>query len=161
MTFDTTTHKCLAYWLAHTLWAFPTFVYGWVVALVMLISGHRPKSYGYSLYFETRWLKHCGFAAGPFFVLATDSVNQSMKQHEYGHTLQTLCWGPLALFVITIPSIIRYHYRRFVQARMQKRLNKKKITSAEYSLWLSQFPAYDSVWFEAQATKLGALAFQE
>ena len=51
----------------------------------------------------TRKNGNWGFEAGPFFVLSNDCKNNLyMKQHEHGHGIQTLWWGPLMFLIISI-----------------------------------------------------------
>lgn len=56
------------------------------------------------------------------------------KKHELGHTFQNAIFGPFAIFLIYIPSCIRYWYREF----------SKKVQ-----------PPYDLIWFEGSATEIG------
>lgn len=46
------------------------------------------------------------------------------------------------VFVIAVPSAIRYWYREFLM-----RSGRMKV---------SELPSYDSLWFEGQATEFGA-----
>lgn len=62
------------------------------------------------------------------------------RRHEFGHSLQNIVFGPFQIFLVAIPSAIRYHYQ---MARMRKGLPNKE---------------YDSIWFEGTATKLGTWA---
>lgn len=78
-----------------------------------------------------------------YFVDSSDSFR--LHTHELGHTIQSMYWGPLFIFVIAIPSFARYHYRRWVR---QNDIAKFRT-----------FPPYDSVWFEGQATELGKKHF--
>lgn len=81
---------------------------------------------------------------GPFFV--TDSTpTLHTKQHESGHGIQNIMFGPLMPFIVSIPSCIRYWYREYLV-----RSGKKKY----YEL-----PEYDSIWFEGMATRLGEKYF--
>ena len=80
---------------------------------------------------------------GCFFFVSNDCKNnECVVLHECGHGLQNIIWGPLMLFVISIPSVIRFWYRRHQ--------NKKGI----YNL-----KAYDAIWFENQATRWGYTYF--
>jgi len=74
-----------------------------------------------------------------YFVDRSDS--ERLHNHELGHTIQSMYWGSLFIFVIAIPSFLRYHYRAHL-----RKTNLEK--------WRS-LPHYDSVWFEGQATELG------
>lgn len=59
------------------------------------------------------------------------------RRHEFGHSLQNLIFGPLMIFIVWIPSAIRYHYQNW---RTRKGLPNKD---------------YDSIWFEGTATRWG------
>lgn len=154
--------KFVAYWLIHAIWGFPTFIIGCFIALYMILTNRTPKVFGYTLYFESKLLKGCGFEAGPFFVIAADCSNSvAMKQHEHGHGIQTLWWGPLMLFIISLPSAIRFHYRNFQYRHHVRMYAKGKISREQYSCWLRSVPDYDSIWFEHQASVLGKKYFSE
>ena len=154
--------KLIGYWLIHATWGFPTFLFGVIVALVMLITGHRPYRFGYGVYFVTRKNSSWGFEAGPFFVISNDYKNNLyIKQHEHGHGIQTLWWGPLMFLVISIPSFIRFHYRNFRNNYHYQRYLSGFYTKEEYYLIKSKFPKYDDIWFEGQATKLGEKYFHQ
>lgn len=84
-----------------------------------------------------------GLELGMFFLRGKWSVG--LCEHEYGHSIQNLWWGPLFPFVIAIPSAIRYWYRKFYMKFIYKNTRKK-------------LPDYDSIWFEGQATRLGTKA---
>lgn len=80
-----------------------------------------------------------GVELGCFFVIGKDC--DGCRAHETGHGLQNIIWGPLYIFVIGIPSAIRYWYREFIYA-------------TNYEKW-KKLPNYDSIWFEGQATRWG------
>ena len=94
------------YWVLSFTWALPTTLLGGLVALGLLITGHKPKRYCCALCFPlgSDW----GLELGLFFIGSKDE-DEELKQHEFGHHLQA-CFllGPLTLFVATIPSIIRF-----------------------------------------------------
>ena len=69
------------------------------------------------------------------------------NRHELGHTLQHIYWGPLFIFIIAIPSSLRcamwkpyrdWHFKKY-----------------------KEYPIYDQIWFEGQATRLGYKYFKE
>ena len=80
--------------------------------------------------------KILGLDLGTNFFLA-DNMGRDWtlhtKQHETGHTFQNALLGPLAIFLIFIPSAIRY--------------------------WLDVFgklnSPYDLIWFEGNASTVG------
>lgn len=80
-----------------------------------------------------------GFSLGVFiFICMAGSNLQSLKAHEVGHTCQNAILGPLDLFVVEIPSAIRYWHRLSLERR------GKALQTA-----------YDDIWFEGSATKIG------
>lgn len=134
--------KKILYWIVSLTWGgLMTFI-GLIVALVLLITGHKPYKFGYTFYFKVgkNW---GGLELGGLFI--TDS-NPSLHTlcHEHGHGFQNLWWGPLFPFVIGIPSAIRYWYREI------KYYRKGKVPPT----------TYDSIWFEGQASKLGEKYFK-
>ncbi len=62
------------------------------------------------------------------------------RRHEFGHSLQNIIFGPFMLFVVTIPSAIRYWYRRLTPGPHEP---------------------YDAIWFEGTATKWGSWAISK
>lgn len=148
------------YWTIHIVWAFPSFLFGLLVAIVLLLSWHRPYVFGFAVYFRVRFAHGSGCEFGPFFVLSEDcSDDLRMKCHEHGHGIQALWWGPIMLLVIGLPSLIRFHWRDHKEKSMKKKRALLKITAEQYDAWLSTYPDYDDIWFEHQATELGLRYF--
>lgn len=133
--------KGILFWILSLTWGLPMTLFGTLVAIGMLITGHKPKRFHYFIYFEVGkyW---GGFEAGVFFFVSRNATLHT-KQHEAGHGLQNIMLGWFMPIVISIPSAIRYWYRRFKQWR-------------GYLL-----PPYDSIWFERWATTLGEKHFKE
>lgn len=77
------------------------------------------------------------------FFLKDSRESLSLMKHEQGHGLQNIYWGVLMPFVITIPSAIRYWYRRALTAR-------GRIDLVPYS----------AIWFEADADRRGAELYE-
>lgn len=131
-------NKFLFYLLSFT-WGLPMTLIGCIVAAVLLVTGHKPKRWGYCWYFEVGegW---GGLELGVFFLVSKDASIHT-KNHEHGHGIQNCWFGFLMPFVICIPSATRYWYREYLL-----RSGKRKY---------SELPDYDSIWFEGQASKLG------
>lgn len=100
----------IGYWILQCTWGLPMTLIGAIVALVLLITGHKPKTLGPNVYFEVgkNW---GGLELGGFFICGKDSPERT-KFHEAGHGLQNIIWGPLFPFVIAIPSALRYWVRK-------------------------------------------------
>ena len=95
------------------------------------------KKHGYCYYLNVgkSW---GGVELGMFFLTDSHDSNAT-KWHEHGHSVQNCFWGPLMPFVICIPSAIRYWYREF-------KYDRKGLRAPT---------AYDSIWFEGDATRTG------
>lgn len=131
-------NKFLFYFLSFT-WGLPMTLFGCLGAITFLILGHRPYRYGYCCCFEVGngW---GGLNLGPIIIVSKNSSDHT-KMHESGHSIQN-CWlGPLMLFIVGLPSVVRYWYREWLV-----RSGRKK----SYEL-----PEYDAVWYEGQASALG------
>lgn len=104
--------KKFLYWLLSCTWGIIMTAIGAVIALGLLITGHKPKVFHYNVYFAfgTGW---GGVNFGGFFFVAKGSDNLSMKQHEAGHGLQNIMLGVFMPFVVGIPSAIRCFIRGY------------------------------------------------
>lgn len=133
--------KGILFWVASCTWGVIMTLIGAIVAIVLLVTGHKPHRFHYLIYFEvgSGW---GGVELGAFFVVSRDASLHT-KQHESGHGLQNIMLGVFMPFVICIPSAIRYWWRHF---------QIKKGRGAT-------LPPYDSIWFEGWATRLGEKYF--
>lgn len=52
------------------------------------------------------------FSCGPI-IFVTPNCSEDTIRHETGHSVQSLMFGPLFHFITSIPSIIRFCYKRF------------------------------------------------
>ena len=125
-------------------WGLPLTLCGAIAAVVLLITGRRPKTFHGLICFEigNGW---GGFNAGAFFFVCKDAT-ESTKRHEAGHGLQNIIFGVFMPFVVTIPSVIRYWYREYL------------VRYKGVCYW--DLPDYDAIWFEGWATQLGEKYFK-
>ena len=132
----------IVYWVISLTWGSVMTVIGLLTAIVLLVTGHKPHRFGPNIYFVVgdSW---GGLELGAFFLVSKYHSIDTLY-HEAGHGLQNLIWGPLMPFVISIPSAIRYWYRRYL---LDKGVNN--------------LPDYDSIWFEGQATRWGKKLYSE
>lgn len=126
-----------AFYILSFSWGLLYTLAGMLVALVMLITGHKVKRWGWSWYFETGGGRWGGMSWGPVFIKDRYS-GSALKNHEFGHAVQNCFFGPFMIFLVGIPSSIRYWARR-INTKHGRRPKSE----------------YESVWFERQATKLG------
>lgn len=131
--------KSTFYALSFT-WGLPMNIIGSVVALAMILTGHKPHRWGHSVYFEIgeNW-GGCNF--GMFFLIRKNA-DTYLKNHEYGHGIQNCYFGFLMPFLVTIPSIIRYWYHAYKESK-----------------GVHGLPDYYSIWFERQASELGCYQY--
>lgn len=104
---------------------------GLIVGLALTITGHLPKVFHGRLYWEVgkNW---GGLDLGCFFVCSKGS-SVSLKQHEAGHGLQNIIFGPFFPFIIGIPSALRYWLREMK--------TQKDKTLFGFIVWLIGFMA--------------------
>lgn len=128
-------NKFLFYFLSFT-WGLPMTLIGCIVAVVLRVAGYKPKGWGHCYYFEIGkgW---GGLELGVFF-LASKNPSERTLNHEHGHAFHNCWFGPLMPFVVCIPSVTRYWYRK-----IRKKAGRPCKTK------------YDSVWFEGSATNVG------
>lgn len=129
----------IVFYLIQFTWGIVHNLIGLCLAIWMLITGHKPYCCGPYVYFYAPNLPG-SIDGGIIYITSTLSAHTNL--HEMGHGLQNLCWGPLMLFVIIIPSFVRFWYREWYW--------KYKFPKTGKAL-----PDYDAIWFEGQATKWG------
>ena len=85
------TVKAIMFWLLSLTWGALMTLCGGVVALALLVTGHKPKRFHYLIYFEvgSGW---GGFELGAFFVV-NKNPSLHILQHESGHGLQNIMLG--------------------------------------------------------------------
>ena len=128
-------HKALYYILMFT-WGLLTSVIGLLVTFVLSVCADKKLiKYDKVWYFKVakNW---GGVSLGCMFIRDTTSID-TIQPHEDGHTYQNALLGPLFIFLVAIPSTIRYWIQR-IRIKQGKR-NKP----------------YDSIWFEDNATAIG------
>lgn len=133
--------KFVLFWILSCTWGAIMTVIGLIVAGVLIVKGYKPRVFHYSIYFQvgSDW---GGINLGAVFITST-TAEPRILQHEAGHGIQNIVFGPLMPFLVGIPSITRYHYRNYLETHK----NKKDL------------PPYDSIWFEGQASRIGTRLF--
>ena len=103
--------KTILFWVISCTWGSIMTLLGLLVSLGLIIGGSRPKKFGYGFYFEVgkNW---GGLEMGPVF-LVQENASINLKQHEAGHGIQNIWFGPLMPFLVSIPSAIRYWLREY------------------------------------------------
>ncbi len=114
--------KLLLYILLQWTWGLPQNLAG-LIWLLLLGKQRREQYHGAIVtYYENRpWLskKRC-FAFGMFIFIDGTIQERQLKKilvHEYGHTVQSIMFGPLFSLLIGLPSVLwarRFSKRRCV-----------------------------------------------
>lgn len=122
------------FYLLSFTWGLPVTLAGCFAALFLRLCGVRAKRVGHCFCFRKGhgW---GGFSLGVFIFVCEEATNKTLW-HEHGHGLQNCVFGPFMPFIVSIPSAVRYRYRRL----------KKDKTSLK---------PYESAWFESQASRIG------
>lgn len=104
----------LFYILSYT-WGIILSMAGTLTALVLLLLGYKPTIFHNRIHFKVGdyW---GGLEMGPVF-LTDNQPTLHIKQHECGHGIQNIILGPFMLFLVSLPSAIRYWLR---EMRTQK-----------------------------------------
>ena len=199
------TIKTILFWIMSCTWGIIMTLIGLLTALGLIIAGNKPKRFGYGFYFEVgkEW---GGVSLGPVF-LTEEFADNSLKQHEAGHGVQNIWFGPFMPFVIGIPSMIRYWFREICGTKTQTERYRfvfrwfgilillgvilTVLCAFTFStligfigfivgagitvyaiillIWLIEseipkyeiyIPAYNDIWFERSASKIGAKRWQ-
>lgn len=143
---DKKKENLVKFYLLSFTWGIITTFLGLVVLLAMTIykmftkDKVRISMYRGRVHVELLDAYFGGFSMG--IVIVTDGEpGFDLINHEVGHSIQNIYMGPLFLFIVGIPSMIRYHMFGWLAKRHRKKTGS--------------YLDYDSAWFEAQATRLG------
>ncbi|NLZ25367.1 MAG: hypothetical protein GX891_02800 [Clostridiales bacterium] len=143
--------KRFFYTLAQIIWGFPQTLAGFMVFL-FTIGCPRKIFHGAVC---TSWKLKSSLSLGLFIFVTDDPFFRYRSQkdkysydefrnmiavHEYGHTIQSLIWGPLYLLTVGAPSFIWANVPYFKKKRESKKIS------------------YFDVYPESQANKLGERA---
>jgi hypothetical protein len=128
--------KPILYYILNFTWGIILTLLGYVLLLILLPFG-KVKRFNYCLYLELNKTTQWGFSMGTVFFVGK-YAGKSMKQHEFGHTVQNAILGPFMIFLVSLPSLIRFWYRNYL-----------------YSHGKYPKTAYDSIWFEGSASYIG------
>lgn len=124
------------YYLLQFTWGLPMNLIGALVALVLVC--HRKKAYRYGWNYCFELPVNFGLELGIFFIAPVNGSKHT-KDHEHGHAIQNIYFGPFCVGMVSIPSVTRFWIRE-----LQRVLKRPPKTD------------YDAAWFEGQASKSGA-----
>ena len=130
--------KQFLYLLCQWTWGLPQNLVGLALYLYYRMKGC--PNFRYQGAFGIIWTQRSGsMSMGSFLFMHPnwDPENKTLLAHEYGHTIQSLFFGPLYLLTVGLPSLLWAGLPRFKKLRREKRRS------------------YYSVYPEKQATNLG------
>ena len=122
------------------LWQLPQNLLAGVIILIY----RATKLYSYmgsDIYTVKRFFDS-GISLGKYIIVQQDRATDDTIKHEAGHSIQSRWLGPLYLFVVGLPSIVRNIYDRLFHKNM---------------LYYDRVKWYYSGFPEAQADKLGGV----
>ena len=92
------------------IWSLPLTIFSLLVSVVLLICGVKPIKWGPTIRYEfgNNW---GGIEFGGCFYATNKNPSYHIKCHELVHLLQQAYFGPIAPFVISLPSAARYWLR--------------------------------------------------
>ena len=138
------------YTFLQIVWGLPQTLAGAVVfAVCALQKCSRERFYGAVV---TRWPKKSSLSLGLFLFVTDDplfhyggrrtaereaEMAAGLKVHEFGHSIQSLYWGPLYLLAVGLPSLVWAWAPPFVRKRKKEHIS------------------YFAVWPESRANELG------
>lgn len=125
------------YWILSLTWGLPMSIAGLATLGIMRLRKHEVKHHKNALYMSIghNW---GGVNLGCVFFVDKENEHEFDKNHEYGHSIQNIIYGPLTPFIVGLPSLIRATYRTILE-----KFGKKFKTD------------YYDIWFEAQANYFG------
>ncbi len=116
------------YALAQWTWGLPQNLVG--LALLLLLGRQQRQWYHGALvtwYRGRPWLARTGYVSLGMFIFVDGALQPPVRDqvlvHEYGHTIQSLCFGPLFLLTVGVPSVLwaGIHARRLRMGRKTSR----------------------------------------
>ena len=138
----------ILFWLWSLTWGALMTIPGLLITGFCILFLHgKPHKNGFSYIVEIggNWgglelgaVALCGSYNTPDNVCFDPIWYEYIRRHEFGHNVQQLLFGPLQLFIVGIPSAIRYHYRNKYPEKVKTE--------------------YDDIWFEGTATRWGTKA---
>ena len=114
------------FYLRSFTWGLPVTLGGAIVAAGMLATGHKPEKYGNCIRFTAG--KKWGGSSMGIFMITCENASRQLKEHEYGHSLQNCCYGPL-MPVINLQSSARYLYRKGIQRLLPEKSCRRMTAS--------------------------------
>ena len=95
------------FWLSALTWEFPQTLLALFIKIFYRNKVKQKEKYKLSKVFWLKANSSFGVSLGRFIFLDQRYKDRYTKKHEYGHSIQSLIFGPLYLIIIGLPSMIR------------------------------------------------------
>lgn len=132
----------IKFWLLSLTWGVFMTLLGALFYVLMYLTRNIEKQYIVEGRVTIELKKTFGAVSLGGFIYIWKNASDGIIYHEIGHTVQNYYWGPLFIFVVGLPSIIRASLWNVI---------KKIKPEANY---------YD-IWFESQANTFGKAVFEK
>lgn len=73
--------------------------------ILLLIPHEKVNQIGLSKIYLLKCKKDFGISLGQYILLSHNYCYRKIMKHEYGHSIQSLLFGPIYLIVIGLPSV--------------------------------------------------------
>lgn len=119
------------YFICVTLiWQFPQTIGGFFLLMFLYITRQVTREEKFKNKRVIRVVHTCPIGAvsfGEIIILRErwEMLSPQVKNHEYGHSIQSVIIGPLYLIVIGIPSLLLNSFQAFKFKKVEKELLKK------------------------------------
>lgn len=127
-------------WPFHSVafsWGLPITLFGCILALLPLLCGYKPKTFGYCIAFDG--LPINGSYGVGIFIFAGKNTSIYDKRFAFGQCIQQAIFGIFFISVIAIPKLFRY-------------LTTKAMKTIPYT----RTAMFDNIWYDGQAYQLGS-----
>lgn len=139
----------IMFWLVSLTWGCLFTIPGLIIVLALAVNGYKAHRNGCSIIVEIggNW---GGLSIGAVALCGNYSETspdwfEHTRRHEFGHAIQQLILGPFQLFLVSIPSAIRYWYQRI---RMSKGLPNEPYDQAIFEYTASKYGYKWANWLE-------------
>lgn len=131
------------WWVLNLTWGSIYSIIGLFEMLFVLIFGRNKKISRFHEAICTQFGNNWGGLSGVFFIFVADNMGDTYtkhtKCHELGHSFQNALFGPFNIFLVLIPSFVRYW-----AFTIGPRIHKNYVSTP-----------YDQIWFEGSASDAG------
>ena len=124
--------KVFLFWLWQWTWGLPQTLLGAIICLICRSCPH----YTYRGCVVTRWNQRGSLGVGMFLFMGTE--DPQVRVHEFGHSVQSLIFGPLFLIIMGIPSFLWANLPPCRKLRKEKGVSYYRFYPESNANWLGR-----------------------